>query len=94
MAYNMGPSRAHRWLSQYPATDYGYVKKVMYVYGVLVEAQKADKRVADSIQNKMKEEARLSLAPRPLLMKPRTLSMAAFPMTLPSGRKSELEQEK
>ena len=90
----MGPSRAHRWLSQYPATDYGYVQKVMYVYNVLVESQKTDNRVADAIETKMKEEAKLSRAAAPLLTKPRVLSLAAFPMTLPSGRKSEIEQEK
>ncbi len=94
VAYNMGPSRAHRWLSQYPATDYGYVQKVMYVYNVLVETQNADKRVVDTIETKMREEAVLSSAPAHLLTKPRVLSLAAFPMTLPSGRKSEIEQEK
>ena len=94
VAYNMGPSRAHRWLSQYPATDYGYVQKVMYVYDVLVEDQKSGKRLADSVETRMKEEARLASAPVPLLTKPRVLSLAAFPMTLPSGRKSELEQGK
>lgn len=94
VAYNMGPSRAHRWLSQYPATDYGYVQKVMYVYGVLVENQNTDRQVADAIETKIKEVAKLSSAPAPLLTRPRVLSLAAFPMTLPSGRKSEIEQEK
>ncbi len=94
VAYNMGPSRAHRWLSQYPATDYGYVQKVMYVYSVIVESQNADKQVAESIETKMQEAIKLSASPRPILMKPRVLSLAAFPMTLPSGRKSEVEQEK
>lgn len=94
VAYNMGPSRAHRWLSQYPATDYGYVQKVMYVYKVLVEAQNADKQVAEAIETKFREEAKLSAAAAPLLTKPRVLSLAAFPMTLPSGRRSEIEQEK
>lgn len=94
VAYNMGPSRAHRWLSQYPATDYGYVQKVMYVYGVLVESQNADKQVAEAIETKFKEEARISSAPAPLLTRPRVLSLVAFPMTLPSGRKSQIEQEK
>lgn len=94
VAYNMGPSRAHRWLSQYPATDYGYVQKVMYVYNVLVESENADKQVASAIETKIREEARLSSAPTPLLTRPRVLSLAAFPMTLPSGRKSDIEQEK
>ncbi len=94
VAYNMGPSRAHRWLSQYPATDYGYVQKVMYVYSVLVESENADKQVAGAIERKLKEEARLSAAPTPLLTRPRVLSLAAFPMTLPSGRKSDVQQEK
>ncbi len=87
VAYNMGPSRAKRWLSQYSAEDYGYVQKVMYVYGVLVEQEKQKDQLAESIKNKMDESDKLAKAPMPMLNKPRTLSMAAFPMTIPAGRR-------
>ena len=94
VAYNMGPSRAKRWLSQYEATDYGYVQKVMYVYGILAEDEKTKQRLALSVETKLNEEAKLNSAPRSLLNKPHTLSLAVFPATLPSGRKSEIELEK
>ena len=55
VAYNMGPSRAKRWLSQYSAEDYGYVQKVMYVYGVLAENEKQKNQLAESIKNKIDE---------------------------------------
>ncbi len=93
VAYNMGPSRAKRWLSQYSALDYGYVQKVMYVYGVVDQEAKAKKDLAASIEAKMSEQAKLSQQASPMLTKPRTLSLAAFPMTLPSGRKSQIQQE-
>jgi hypothetical protein len=71
--------------------DYGYVAKVMYVYGVLQDQEKAQKRLADSIKTNMDEQIKLSSAPAPLINKPRTLSLAAFPMTIPTTRKQDLE---
>ena len=87
VAYNMGPSRAKRWLSQYSAEDYGYVQKVMYVYGVLLDQEKQKNLMAESIQNNIDESNKLTKAPMQMLNKPRTLSMAAFPMTIPAGRR-------
>ena len=87
VAYNMGPSRAKRWLSQYSAEDYGYVQKVMYVYGVLLDQEKLKNQLAESIQNKIDESNKLTKAPMQMLSKPRTLSMAAFPMTIPAARR-------
>ena len=87
VAYNMGPSRAKRWLSQYSAEDYGYVQKVMYVYGVLLDQEKLKNQLAESIQNKIDETNKLTKAPMQMLSKPRTLSMAAFPMTIPAARR-------
>lgn len=86
VAYNMGPSRAHRWLSQYSAEDYGYVAKVMYVYGILAEQDKQRDQLAQSIVKKMAEEAKASTGTAPFLTRPRTLSMSAFPMTLPARK--------
>ena len=93
VAYNMGPSRAKRWLSQYSAEDYGYVQKVMYVYGVLAENEKQKDQLAEAIKNKIDESNKLTKAPLPMLSKPRSLSLAAFPMTIPAGQKRETETE-
>ena len=93
VAYNMGPSRAKRWLSQYSAEDYGYVQKVMYVYGVLTENEKQKDMLAESIKNKIDESNKLTKAPLPMLNKPRTLSMMAFPMTIPSSQRREGESK-
>ena len=90
VAYNMGPSRARRWLSQYSAEDYGYVAKVMYVYGILAEQDKQREQLALSIVKKMAAEDSSSTGTVPLLTRPRSLSMSAFPMTLPT-RKDETE---
>lgn len=91
VAYNMGPSRAHRWLSQYSAEDYGYVAKVMYVYGILSEQDKQKEQLAASIVKKMAEDDKASTGTAPFLTRPRSLSLTAFPMTLPNSRKEETD---
>ncbi len=91
VAYNMGPSRARRWLSQYAAEDYGYVAKVMYVYGILAEEDRKREELATSIERKMIEADGSTTAATPFLTKPRTLSLSAFPMTLPAGRRDIVE---
>jgi soluble lytic murein transglycosylase-like protein len=91
VAYNMGPSRARRWLSQYSAEDYGYVAKVMYVYGILAEQDKQREQLAQSIVKKMAAEESVSSGTMPFMTRPRTLSMSAFPMTLPNNRKEVTE---
>ncbi len=93
VAYNMGPSRAKRWLSQYSANEYGYVQKVMYIYDILEEEEKNEQRLAFSVKNKIDMSESHSLASAPLLTKPRSVSLAAFPMTMPSNRKSEIESK-
>lgn len=87
VAYNMGPSRAHRWLSQYSAEEYGYVAKVMYVYGILSEQDKQKELLAQSIMKKMTEQENVSTGTTPLMTRPRNLSLSEFPMTLPASRK-------
>jgi soluble lytic murein transglycosylase-like protein len=91
VAYNMGPSRAHRWLSQYSAEDYGYVAKVMYVYGILAQQDKEKEQLATSIQKRMAAEVEASTGTAPFMTKPRSLSLSSFPMTLPNNRKEETE---
>lgn len=91
VAYNMGPSRAHRWLSQYSAEDYGYVAKVMYVYGILADQDKQKAQLAQSIEKRMANEDTLSASTAPILTRPRALSLSAFPMTLPATRREVTE---
>ena len=86
VAYNMGPSRAHRWLSQYSAEDYGYVAKVMYVYGILADQDKLKEQLAAAITKKMAAEQEVSSGTAPFMTRPRSLSLSAFPMTLPNRK--------
>lgn len=46
IAYNMGPSRAKRFLSQYDETDHAYVKRVRIVYARIQERKKEDAKTA------------------------------------------------
>ena len=92
VAYNMGPTRAKRWLSQYSAEDYLYVKKVMYVYNVLEKQEEENRRIAEAVAQKVSLGSDMNDA-HPLLMKPRNLSLAELPITLPSGRRNETRDE-
>lgn len=89
VAYNMGPSRAKRWLSQYDAGEYGYVQKVMFVYGVLAQREHDDK-IAGKMVDQEEKLAEIDEAPRPLMTKPRNFSLASLPFSLPSGRKGDV----
>lgn len=82
VAYNMGPTRAKRWLSQYDSSDYGYVKNVMHVYDVLVKQERSMERLA-LLTAKTDAEGDSSKEARPLMTKPRILSMAMLAFTLP-----------
>ena len=89
VAYNMGPSRAKRWLSQYDSEEYGYVKKVMYVHGVLEQKDIEKKRVALSIQKKIDDSNAIENVLRPLMTRPRNISLAELPLTLPGSRRGD-----
>lgn len=87
VAYNMGPTRAKRWLSQYEPEDYGYVQKVMYVYGVLAKQDKTRENLALLGTEKfIGASVRVDAVAKPLLTKPRALSLAELPLTLPVRR--------
>lgn len=88
VAYNMGPSRAKRWLSQYDAGDYGYVQKVMYVYGVLAEREHDEKTAAKSTDQKV-AMLEVEQSPRPLMTKPRNFSLASLQFSLPTNRRPD-----
>ena len=92
VAYNMGPTRAKRWLSQYDATDYGYVQKVMYVHSLLVREEKDNQSfaLADEVNAKKTiNDGVLDNLSKPLLTRPRSLSLAELPLTLPVLRRAE-----
>lgn len=89
VAYNMGPSRAKRWLSQYDPEEYGYVQKVMYVYQMIVEDEKEQRRLADATEKKIAQAMQLPDEFKPLFAKPRSISLSSVPMTLPFLRRSQ-----
>lgn len=90
VAYNMGPSAARRWLTRNDASSYIYVQKVMFASRVIKAKEKANAAGALAVEE---EADQIVSAPKMVLTKPRTLSMAAFPLTLPTGRRGELETE-
>ena len=77
-----------RW-NQFYCSNYNYYATNEYTWTETPNHFNTLKNVV-----KMEEEAKLSSVALPLLTRPRVLSLAALPMTLPSGRKSQLEQEK
>ena len=91
VAYNMGPSRAKRWLSQYEPDEYGYVQKVMYVYGVLAQMELDEARLAKGATAKYAIASTESA--RPMMTKPRSISFASIPLSLPLSRRGELVTE-
>ncbi len=91
VAYNMGPTRAKRWLSEYDAKDYGYVKKVMYVHGLLEARELEDKRVAEVTAQKMAIAELYAIGTKPMMTKPRSLSLTELNATL--SRKEILQSE-
>lgn len=87
VAYNMGPSRAKRWLSQYASTDYGYVKKVMYVYGVLEQQETDNRQIAQALEKRIDTADTGSFGAKSLMTKPRNISLASLPFSLSGSRK-------
>ncbi|OGZ06535.1 MAG: hypothetical protein A3C93_04965 [Candidatus Lloydbacteria bacterium RIFCSPHIGHO2_02_FULL_54_17] len=89
VAYNMGPTRAKRWLRRYDPEDYPYVANVLYVYGVIKERELAKETEMFRTVRLAGEFAEAVLAaPKPIMVKPRSLSMAEFPMNIPSARRN------
>lgn len=89
VAYNMGPTRARRWLSEYDPQSYAYVERVAFVERLLRDADGGPKiarakmlRVADTAEKEdpLPEARRIGL-------KPMSISLAALPALLPSPRR-------
>lgn len=67
IAYNMGPARAKRFLSQYDASDHSYVKKAHIVYEKIQEKKKEEARTV-ALKNAVDAEAKaLALKPTPVM---------------------------
>lgn len=90
VAYNMGPSRAKRWLSQYDSTEYSYVKKVMYVYDILIQNEVENKRITAALGKKIDDVTSYNDHAHPILTKPKSISLATVPLTLPNSRRDEV----
>jgi hypothetical protein len=93
VAYNMGPTRAKRWLSQYPAEDYLYVQKVMYVHGVIAKQKREQRAFVKVAESQLAEESKLATLSKPLLTRPRSLSLAAFPLVISNDRRDDVREE-
>jgi soluble lytic murein transglycosylase-like protein len=92
VAYNMGPSRARRWLSQYDPDEYGYVQKVMYVYSVITQMEKDNARIAKSVSTQLASGSSTDSA-RPIMTKPRNISLASLPLSLSPLRRTDVVTE-
>ncbi|KKU78391.1 MAG: Transglycosylase SLT domain protein [Parcubacteria group bacterium GW2011_GWA2_47_7] len=88
VAYNMGPSRATRWLSQYDSAEYSYVQKVMYVYNTIQQREFSRARIARaSTNNNHLTLSAAGVSARPIMTKPRNIALALLPFTVPLSRK-------
>ncbi len=85
VAYNMGPTKAKRWLTQYSPNDSLYVQKVMHLYTLLSEN---DHNAA--IQNASTTNQIVATG---ILTKPKLLSAADQEVPLPSTRRAEVVEE-
>jgi soluble lytic murein transglycosylase-like protein len=66
IAYNMGPARARRFLSQYDSDDHAYVKRVKLVYDRIQERKREEAR-ANALRNVIDTEAKaMTLRPTPV----------------------------
>lgn len=90
VAYNMGPSAARRWLTRNDPDSYIYVQKVMYAYRVIEEKRAIEEAGTLALEE---DDTKETSAPRFVLTRPRSVSLAAFPLSLASGRRGELETE-
>lgn len=67
IAYNMGPARARRFLSQYDSGEHAYVKRVKIVYDRIQERKKEEARTL-ALSNVINAEAKaLALRPTPVM---------------------------
>jgi soluble lytic murein transglycosylase-like protein len=83
VAYNMGPARARRWLTQYEPKDSLYVQKVLHVYNLLVEEEKQEKIASANAPA-------TQIAATQMLTKPKTIPMYESQIPLQNLRRAEV----
>lgn len=67
IAYNMGPAKAKRFLSQYDSSEHAYVKRVKLVYARIQERKRESERVV-ALQNIINTEVNaMTIKPSPVL---------------------------
>jgi soluble lytic murein transglycosylase-like protein len=100
VAYNMGPSNAKRWLSQYDAENNSYVKKVMHVRNLLQDREADEAKMRAIAMSDHTQENFLSIAiasvkesAGTLFTKPRTLSMVEVPTGVANNRRATVVTE-
>lgn len=67
IAYNMGPSRAKRFLSQYDSSEHAYVKRVKLVYNRIQEKKREEARSLALLSVINAEAKTMSLRPTPVI---------------------------
>jgi hypothetical protein len=94
VAYNMGPTRAKRFLARTAPSEYGYVANVMYVYHLIdnKEFAKRDASSGDETGEVFNGETTFPQLER-LFTRPRSLSLVTFPTNISSNRKNEVKSE-
>lgn len=85
VAYNMGPTRARRWLTQYEPMDSLYVQKVMHIYNHLVEEEELAKIA--------KKETETQIAATHILTKPKPIPLYESPSPLLNLRREEVTEK-
>ena len=89
VAYNMGPTRAKRWLSQYSADENLYAKKVMYVYNLLAEEELRLARAGNLANVAIASEAIGPKEAGPIWGKPKALSVNEAPVSIGNSRRTQ-----
>lgn len=84
VAYNMGPTKAKRWLTQYKPEDSLYVQKVLRVYNHLVDVEQRAKVVQDDVPSNP-----LSLGSG-IMTKPRTITLGDDLASAVGSRRTEI----
>jgi soluble lytic murein transglycosylase-like protein len=94
VAYNMGPTRAKRFLARAASSEYGYVSNVMYVYDLIDKDEFAPISARGGDQTRQAERGTTNFPQlEALFTRPRSLSLVTFPTNISSNRKIEVESE-
>lgn len=92
VAYNMGPTRAKRFLARTTPSEYRYVSDVMYVYRLIDNDEFAQISTQDQTRQALESTTTFPQL-EALFTRPRSLSLVTFPTNISSSRKNEVESE-